>query len=137
MKREDYFLTLFYLTSKNSAVTLKSITNRLWLRPTERLPKLQPKGCFMDDKNDRAMPNPFANLSGIERIMTRLDQVLNHCARVAKEKGYEYFAIHNYGECYGGGENYTGKTKKCLKFGNKRQYGVGKENSNYVYKIKT
>ena len=94
----------------------------------------------MDDKNDRAMPNPFANLSGIERITTRLDQVLNQCVRVAKEKGYEYFAIHNYGECYGGGENYIihgNWSKNCLKFGNKLQYGVGKENSNYVYKITT
>ena len=84
------------------------------------------------------MPNRFANLHGIERITTRLDQVLNQCARVAKDQNYEYFAIHNYGECYGGGENFTrhGKSAHCLKFGNKGRYGVGKGNSTFVYKIK-
>jgi len=139
MKREDCFPTLSYLMSINFAVALKSSTNRLQLRPTEPLPKLKPKGCFLDAKNDSAMLNQLANLSGIERITTRLDQVLNQCARVAKHELYEYFTIHNYGECYGGGENYNrhGKSANCLKFGNKLQYGVGKENSSFVYKIIT
>lgn len=85
------------------------------------------------------MSNQFANLRRIDRITTRLDQVVNQCARVAKHKGYEYFAIHNYGECYSVGENYTtrGKSRDCLRLGNKPNYGVGKENSSFVYKIKT
>lgn len=134
MKREDHFSTSLYLTSINSTVS-KYITKRLQLRPTERLPKLQPKGCFLDFSNDRALPNQFANLRGIERITTRLNQVLNQCARVASLTGYEYFAIHHYGECYGGGKNYSKhrRSKNCLKFGKK--FRVGKENSSFVYKI--
>jgi len=136
MKQEDYFSTLLCLTYINFAAS-KSITKRLRLRPTDPLPKLELMGCFLDVSNDRALPDQFANLSGIERITTRLDQVLNQCARVAKDKRYEYFAIHSYGECYRGGENYTrhGESADCLKFGYKLRYGVGKENSSFVYKI--
>lgn len=85
------------------------------------------------------MSNQFANLRRIDRITTRLDQVVNQCARVAKGKGYEYFAIHNYGECYSVGENYTrrGNSRDCLRLKNKPRYGVGKENSSFVYIIKT
>lgn len=88
------------------------------------------------------MSNQFTNLRHIDRITTRLDQVVNQCARVAKDKGYEYFAIHNYGECYSVGENYTRDTRRgnstdCLRLGNKPHYGVGKENSSFVYIIKT
>ena len=124
----------------SSASTPKSFTikNRLQFRPTEPLPKLKPKGCYLNISNDRALSDQFANLTDIEQIKTRLDQVLNQCARVAKYKGYKYFAIHNYGECYGGGGNYTihyRKSVQCLNFGNKLRYGVGKENSSFVYKI--
>lgn len=140
MKREDYFSTWMYLMSISSAWTPKSFTikNRLQFRPTEPLPKLKPKGCSLNISNDRALSDQFANLTDIEQIKTRLDQVLNQCARVAKYKGYKYFAIHNYGECYGGGGNYTIHRRKsvhCLNFANKLRYGVGKENSSFVYKI--
>ena len=140
MKREDCFSTSLYRTSINSAATRKSITNRLQLCPTERRPTLERKGCVLNVSNDCAMPNQFANLSGIERITTRLHQVLNQCALVAKDEGYEYFTIHNYGECYGAGENYTytrrGKRSDCFRFGSRGHYGVGKEHSCFVYKIK-
>ena len=57
---------------------------------------------------------------------------------MAKDEGYEYFAIHDYGECYREGGNYTrhGKSAHCLNFANKLRYGVGKENSSFVYKLK-
>ena len=112
---------------------------RLQLRPTERLAKLEPKGCYLYVSNDRPPADPFANLLGIEQITTRLDQILNQCARVAKDEGYEYFAIHNYGKCYREGENYTrhGESAHCLNFANKLRYGVGKENSSFVYKLST
>ena len=88
--------------------------------------------------NDRPLADQFANLLDIEQITRRLDQILNQCARVAKDEGYEYFAIHNYRECYGEGGNYTRhrKSAHCLNFANKLGYGVGKENSSFVYKLK-
>ena len=133
----------FNLSNVSSAATSESITNilkyRLQLRPTDPLPRLEPMGCYLHVSNEGPLADQIANLLDIEQIKTRLDHILNQCARVAKDEGYKYFAIHNYGECYGEGGNYTrnGKSAHCLKFANKRRrYGVGKENSSFVYELK-
>ena len=66
---------------------------------------------------------------------------MNQCARVAYDKGYEYFAVQFYGECWGGkdaGKNYAkhGKSEGCWEFDKETGHGVGEEMSNFVYKIK-
>ena len=65
---------------------------------------------------------------------------MNQCARVAYDKGYEYFAVQYYGECYGGkgaGTSYAkhGKSGECWVFDKQSGYGVGKDWANFVYRI--
>ena len=66
---------------------------------------------------------------------------MNQCARVAHDKGYEYFAVQFYGECYGGkdgGKSFDkhGKSKECWQFDKLTKFGVGKDWTNFVYRIK-
>ena len=65
---------------------------------------------------------------------------MNQCARVAYDKGYEYFAIQFYGECWGGkdaGSSYArrGKSEGCWVFDIQAGHGVGGEMSSFVYRI--
>ena len=65
---------------------------------------------------------------------------MNQCARVAYDKGYEYFAVQFYGECYGGkdaGKTYAkhGKSEDCWEFDKQNGHEVGGEWSNFVYRI--
>ena len=103
--------------------------------PQNHCPNLSLKGVFCTSQMI-ALWQTSSPTSLIEQIKMRLDQTLNQCARVAEE-GYQYFAIHNYGECHSEGRNYTRheKSAHCLNFANKLRYGVGKENSSFVYKI--
>ena len=65
---------------------------------------------------------------------------VNQCARVAQDKGYEYFAVQYYGECYGGKNaentyNKYGKSTYCWKFDKQNGFGVGRDLANFVYRI--
>ena len=65
---------------------------------------------------------------------------VKQCARVAYDKGYEYFAIQYYGECWGGqdaGKNYAkhGKSDGCWVFDSQSGHGVGGVLTNFVYRI--
>ena len=65
---------------------------------------------------------------------------MKRCARVAYDKGYEYFAIQFSGECFGGkdaGKHYAryGKSEECWVFDKKAGHGVGGELTNFVYRI--
>ncbi len=69
-----------------------------------------------------------------------MELTVNQCARVAYDKGYEYFAIQFYGECWGGkdaGKSYAkyGRSEGCWKFDEQSGYSVGGRLSNFVYKI--
>lgn len=105
---------------------------------------LQPLGCYKDTKDDRAMSDQYLYLrgGGIQWNKTRhrgLDLVVKQCAEKAYEKDYEYFGVQHYGECYGNGTDYSkhGKVKEeaCDVFDNRNGYGVGKEFTNFVYRI--
>ena len=107
---------------------------------------LQPLGCYKDIKNDRALPHQYLNIregSGIQWNKTRhrgLDLVVKQCSEKAYEKGYEYFGVQHYGECYGNGTDYNkhGKRSKkvaCDVFDNRTGHGVGKAHTNFVYRI--
>ena len=64
---------------------------------------------------------------------------MEQCSEKAYENGYEYFGVQFYGECYGNGTDYSkhGKLKKehCYVFDNRTGHGVGKDSTNFVYRI--
>ena len=78
---------------------------------TEPMPNPEPVGCFWD-YFDRALPDHYANFRD-QIIWKNMNLTVNQCARVAQDKGYEYFAVQFYGECYGGknAENTTDTAK--------------------------
>jgi len=59
--------------------------------------------------------------------------VLRGCAELAYEKGYLYFGIQFYGECWSG----PNSEKNFYKYGKSRRcrHGVGKGCANMVYMI--
>ena len=68
---------------------------------TDHEPSLQPLGCYNDSSTDRALSDLYANFRS-QIIWTKMELTVKQCARVAYNKGYEYFAIQVYGECFGG-----------------------------------
>ena len=105
---------------------------------TEPMPNPEPVGCFWD-YFDRALPDHYANFRD-QIIWKNMNLTVNQCARVAQDKGYEYFAVQYYGECYGGknAENtYSkyGKSTYCWKFDKQNGFGVGRDLANFVYRI--
>lgn len=105
---------------------------------------LQPVGCYKDTNQDRALPHRYLNLrgGGIQWNKTRrgLDLVVKECSEEAYKKGYEYFGVQHYGECYGNGTDYSKhgaerNTEKCDVFDNRTGHGVGKAHTNFVYRI--
>ena len=106
----------------------------------EKLPTLQPVGCYRDKIKSRAMSARYAIFRD-QIIWTNMKLTVNQCARVAYDKGYEYFAVQYFGECWGGedaGKSYAKykSSKGCWKFDEESGYGVGAAMSNFVYRIK-
>ena len=104
---------------------------------------LQPVGCYKDNNHNRALPHRYLNLRGDGQgngiPWSTLDLVVEQCSEKAYENGYEYFGVQFYGECYGNGTDYSkhGKRKKkhCYVFDNRTGHGVGKQGTNFVYRI--
>ena len=93
------------------------------------MPDLQPIGCYNYDKNQGALQVIYANFSG---------QI--NWTQVAFNKGFEYFAVQDYGECYTGDDASERNTKfdksaDCMETDKKSGYKVGKENTYFVYRI--
>ena len=108
----------------------------------DHLPDLTPVGCYHDKKDDRALPDHYANFRKPPEIdWTQLDETIHQCAQVAYNKGYQYFAVQDYGECYSGNNasaTYAKHNKSedgCYWIDKKVGFGVGKENTNFVYRI--
>ena len=62
-----------------------------------------------------------------------MTKIVRACAQIAKERGLPVFGIQDYGECWSGLDaentyNKYGPSGNC-------ENGVGKEGTNYVYKI--
>ena len=71
----------------------------------DSLPDLQPLGCYKDNGGDRALPNNYANFrSQINWSEWPQLETVQKCAQVALNKGYKYFAVQFYGECYTGND---------------------------------
>lgn len=102
------------------------------------MPNPEPVGCFWD-YFDRALPDHYANFRD-QIIWKNMNLTVNQCARVAQDKGYEYFAVQYYGECYGGKNaenmyNRYGKSTYCWAFDKQNGLGVGRGLANFVYRI--
>ena len=66
---------------------------------------------------------------------------MNQCAQVAHDKGYKYFAVQYYGECYGGNDGGSsfakhGNSTACWLFDKQLGFAVGEHWANFVYRIK-
>lgn len=112
-------------------------------------------GCFSDRMvPNRPLPVELLNLrdntnpinTGFVHDWRNFDAVINtmlcECAKKAKAKGYEYFGLQYYGECWSGpGAKYgrDGISKDCVggdfKPCHDGEYCVGKAHTNYVYKL--
>ena len=102
------------------------------------MPDLQPIGCYNGDKNQGALPVIYANFSG--QINWTQVETVQQCAQVALNKGFEYFAVHDYGECYTGDDASERITRyhesaDCMETDKKSGYKVGKENTYFGYRI--
>ena len=82
----------------------------------------------------------YANVrSKIDRLNMELR--VNQCAQVASDIGYEYFGVQFYGECHSGRNakesyaKYGTITEGCWKWDNQPGFAVGKEGTNFVYRI--
>ncbi|CAH3175700.1 unnamed protein product, partial [Porites evermanni] len=103
-------------------------------------PKLQPIGCYKDNVNERALPVLYANFRrNIDWL--NMELTVNQCAQVATvNKGYEYFAVQYYGECYTGKNasqtyNKHGKSDRCVEIDKTSGFRVGERDTNFVYRI--
>ena len=103
-------------------------------------PNLQPLGCYRDEVGNRALPDNYANFRN-QIIWTKMELTVHQCARVAHDKGYKYFAVQYYGECYGGNDGGSsfakhGNSTECWLFDKQLGFAVGRGNTNFVYRIK-
>jgi len=96
------------------------------------VPQILEVGCYRDVSKDRAFNKLFANLR------TQLDwwnmrAIVTKCAERAFVRGYKYFGVQFYGECWGDDRplptyDKHGPGKGCTD-------GVGDEVHNYVYRF--
>lgn len=92
-------------------------------------------GCYNDNMS-RPLPillKSFRDTIDWENEWPSFDRVIKKCAELAHTKGYLYFAIQFYGECWTGVDAYktfnkNGKSTRCT-------HGVGKQWANFVYMI--
>jgi len=91
-------------------------------------------GCYKDDEKDRSFPELVLNLRSSINYHDLKSSVIDKCAKAVYKKGYKYFGIQYYGECWSGPDDKVdfkkhGKSGGCPD-------GIGHENENMVYKIK-
>lgn len=93
-----------------------------------------PIGCYKDPLEEpRPLPELIENFRDGRVNWTNLNHTIAACAEAARKKGYLYFGLQFYGECWSGPQdklNYArnGSSKNCDK-------GVGKDRANFVYKL--
>ena len=102
------------------------------------LPDLQPLGCYKDNGGDRPLPINYANFRS--QINWKQLETVQQCAQVAFNKGYEYFAVQFYGECFTGNDasqtyDKHGGSDKCVESDKTLGFRVGQEHTNFVYRI--
>lgn len=95
------------------------------------IPEFRPIGCFVDSGAiPRPIPKLVANFRG-NIDWHNLNKTVLECARRVNSKGFRYFGIQFYGECWSGENaeltyNKQGTSKNCFR-------GLGERNANFVY----
>lgn len=94
--------------------------------------KLKSVGCFADKSASRSFSHLVANLRE-EIDWYNLNKTVAKCAELVHDRGWEYFSLQFFGECWSG-ENgrltydRNGQSNNCV-------LGVGKESANFVYRL--
>lgn len=97
------------------------------------MPDVHPIGCFNDVPTNRTVPEFVRSLKDVFK-KSDPRPAIRECADEAKAKGYSFFALQSYGDCYIGNdetvETYDkgGKSTSCSS-------GSGGEGTNYVFKL--
>ena len=95
--------------------------------------KYVPIGCFKDKmKHPRPLPDLIKNFRG-HLDWKNLNKTIDACAKEAENKGYLYFGLQFYGECWSGPKAHLtydrdGSSKNCI-------LHVGKQRANFVYML--
>ncbi|XP_032233886.1 uncharacterized protein LOC116616115 isoform X2 [Nematostella vectensis] len=121
--------------------------------------KFRAIGCYKDKKHDRALSEQIlnerdtsSNVYGNQLIDWHdwndyLSGFACRCAKVARTKGYSFFSLQFYGECWSGPDvitsvkyNKHGESDKCItddyqKCGKFSRFCVGEQWTNFVYEI--
>ncbi|KXJ24916.1 coadhesin [Exaiptasia diaphana] len=134
-----------------------------YVKSGDSCPKLEKIGCFVDTLKPRPLPELLINdrdpthpaYSGRMIDWYNFDHYLKdfvcRCADKTKARGYEYFGLQFYGECWSGPNGQSrfsmhGPSNKCIMglalppmYCNRTSARpcVGVPNTNYIYKIKT
>lgn len=96
------------------------------------LPQILAVGCYQDKSDDRALNKLYANLRS-QIDWWNMRSMVTKCAERAFVRGYKYFGVQFYGECWGDDRlrpsyDKHGPGKGCTD-------GVGDEVHNYVYRF--
>ena len=91
-------------------------------------------GCYKDAlKQPRPLPELIKNYRGGQIDWNNLNSTIDACAEEARNKGYLYFGLQFYGECWSGPLAHLtydrdGSSTNCYE-------GVGKKQANFVYML--
>lgn len=88
-----------------------------------------PVGCYRDSYvQPRPLPELIATIDGKD-----VNKTIMACAEKAREKGFKFFGIQYYTECWSG----TGAEKTYGRDGTSKdcENGVGKSAANFVYRF--
>lgn len=97
-------------------------------------PCLEAVGCYRDSSGARAIPNLVHSSRG-QIDWYNMGKTIEECANAAQRKGYKVLGIQFYGECWSGSADTVQYDKYGMAPPHMCWNGVGREWTNYVYKI--
>ena len=93
-------------------------------------------GCFKDKRKNRALSDNYANFRPFIDWYN-MDATIRQCALVARDIGYEYFAVQYYGECWSDVDAEINYDKQGVQTNlDKCWANVGGPWTNYVYRFR-
>lgn len=96
------------------------------------IPQILEVGCYKDNRKNRALNELYANLRrGID--WWNLRSIVTKCAERAFVRGFKYFGVQFYGECWGDDRPRPSYDKHGI--GKGCTDGVGDEIHNFVYRF--
>ncbi|XP_078379485.1 A disintegrin and metalloproteinase with thrombospondin motifs 1-like [Oculina patagonica] len=102
----------------------------------EPLPEFEPVGCFKDKMDDRALSDNYANFRAFIDWYN-MEATVRQCALVARDKGYEYFSVQFYGECWSSLDAESNYDRHGVQTDpDKCWENVGASSTNFVYRFR-